>query len=173
MDSPSLFCLRSLRLLARCGSLLLWVYLFRYTGTELASFCRSPITPMTSLSCSGDAQAQSCFMTSYFRPSRRDLQNENFHPNLDNRNRTFPFSSPSSKSRSPSTTTRRGLRTSEIFTKDDASKAIYDSILFLPTVCLKEEWTINGSFLSDCTLYTPQYSLPACKKCSLIKINHQ
>ena len=116
------------------------IYIFRYTGTELASFCRSPITPMTSLSCSGDAQAQSCFMTSYFRPSRGDLQSENFLPNLNNRNRTFPLSSPSSKSRSPSTaTTRRGLRTSEIFTKDDASKAIYDSILFLPTVCLKEE----------------------------------
>ena len=117
-----------------------FVVIFRYTGTELASFCRSPITPMTSLSCSGDAQAQSCFMTSYFRPSRGDLKNENFQPNLNNRNRTFPLSSPSSKSRSPSTaTTRRGLRTSEIFTKDDASKAIYDSILFLPTVCLKEE----------------------------------
>ena len=30
-------------------------------------------------------------------------------------------------------------------------------------------YAIDGSFLSNCTFYTPQYSLPARKKCSLIK----
>ena len=114
------------------------VFFCRYTGKELSSYCRSPITPMTAL-CKGEIIPPSHFMTSYVQQNRRSYQGtaiigpaaaavsadqiESLNCRRKNRSAEYPTSS------LPKGSIKR--EATEIFSKDRASKVILDSILFL------------------------------------------